>query len=47
MTRVTPHNKTPWLRSFNNSFAFSKKCSCKSGTLRHIRMAHKAAFRRM
>jgi hypothetical protein len=42
-----PHSRTPWFRSCSSNFAFSKKCSCKSGTLRHILMAHNAALRRM
>jgi len=47
MTKFKPHSRTPWFLSWRSCFAFSKKCSCKSGTLRHIRMAQRAAFRRM
>jgi AP-1 complex subunit gamma-1 len=31
--------RTPWFRSDSRFLAFSRKCSYRSGTLRHIRMA--------
>jgi hypothetical protein len=46
-TNVIPHSRTPWFRSCSSSLAFSRKCSCRSGTFRQILMAHRAAFRRM
>lgn len=46
-TSVIPHSSTPWLRSCNSNLDLSRKCSCKSGTFRHILMAQRAAFRRM
>ena len=44
-TSVSPLRSTPWFLSFRSSFAFSMKCSCRSGTLRQILIAQSAAFR--